>query len=111
MILVEIVKLIIHIDRSRNVSLDFVEVNGAINRRTLNLVMAVLIVSLGQLNDFVAHDLKDNSDGQEDNAENTESQHGTHGCWHWSPSWQSLLLELRLLQLLNFLTDSLLLLG
>ena len=53
--------------------------------------------------------MKDNSNSQEDNRENAEGEHSAHSGWHWSPGWQSLLLELGLLKLLDLLADALLL--
>lgn len=120
MILVEVVKLVVHIDWPW----DFVEVlegwrslplpdadwnvSLIIFSPVLTVVnSAILVVSVVQFDDPIAHNLQHNSDGQEDHRKNTESKHGAHGCWYGSPSWKSLLLELGLLELFDLLTDTL----
>ena len=122
MILVEVVKLVVHIDWSWDFvdilegwwSLPLPDADWQVSISILSPVLtvvngAILIVSVVQLDDPIAHHLQHNSDGQEDHRKNTESKHGAHGCWYRSPSWKGLLLELRLLELFDLLTDTLLL--
>lgn len=120
MILVEVIKLVVHIDWPW----DFIDVleglrslplpyaNWQFSISILSPVLtvvngAILVVSVVQFDDPIAHNLQHNSDGQEDDRKNTESKHGAHWCWHGSPSWKSLLFELRLLELFDLLTDTL----
>ena len=122
MILVEVVKLVVHIDWSWDFvdilegwwSLPLPDADWQVSISILSPVLtvvngAILIVSVVQLDDPIAHHLQHNSDGQEDHRKNTESKHGAHGCWYGSPSWKGLLLELRLLELFDLLSDTLLL--
>ena len=102
MVLVEVVELIVYIDRSTNFVLYEVEIKFALFLFTIcsNLLyisVAILIVSLRKFDDLVAHNVEDHTNGQEDYTKYTKGEHSAHGCRHWSPSGKCLLLKLRLL--------------
>ena len=121
-ILVEVVKLVVHIDWPWDFvdvleswrSLPLPDVDWQVSISILSPVLtvvngAILVVSVVQFDDPIAHNLQHNSDGQKDHRKNTESKHGAHGRWYGSPSRKSLLLELGLLELFDLLSDTLLL--
>lgn len=111
MVLVEVVQLIVHIHWSFHFLLNWSEVNFTKFSFLLKFSLAarIIIILGGALEDLLAEDVENNTDGQEDNTENTEGKHGAHGSGDGTPGGQRLLLELGLLELLNLFTDSLLL--
>ena len=114
MVLVEVVQLVVDVDWAINLVLCNVEINLTSLWVTVlidlsELGMAILVVPGLELDNLIAHDVEHDSDGEEDDTEDTESKHSAHSSWNWSPSGESLLLELGLLKLFNLFTDSLLL--
>lgn len=113
-VLVEVVQLIIHVDWSLNFTSDLINVHGAIAliraRMVLRLqpVLAHLVVLGRALENLLAQHVEHDANCQENDTEDAEGQHGAHGCGHGPPGWQGLLLELGLLQFLNFVTNPLL---
>jgi hypothetical protein len=107
MVLVEVVKLVVNVDGECDGVLYFLTERNLALLIFTQLVYAGFVVSHLHLGDLVGHHVEHDSDGQEDDTEDTEGEHGAHGGGHWSPGWKGLLLELRLLQLFNLLSDSL----
>ena len=115
MVLVEVIKLIVHIDWSLHFGSNIAQWDIAVSLFLACLVVLRLQVSLAvfvvlnrQFKNLLAKHVEDDTNGQENDTENAESKHCTHCCWNWSPSGQCLLLELRLFEFLNLLTDPLL---
>jgi len=103
MVLIKVVQLVIYIDWSFNRILHGLEFNLA----TTFPDRALIIIPFFKFNDLIAHNIQYDSDSEEDDTEDTECEHRAHGSWNRPPSWQSLLLKLRLFELLDLLSDSL----
>ncbi len=99
MILVEVVELIVEVDGRGNGVVDC-EADGA---GTAN--GALVVVPDRDLLDLVTHDVENNAEGQEDQAEDGESDHGRLEGGNGAPGGEGLLLELRVLELLDLFTD------
>ena len=99
MILIEVVELIVEVDGSGN-GLIHCEAHGAGASNG-----ARVVVPDWDLLDLVTHDVENNAEGQEDQAEHGEGDHGWFEGRDWAPGGEGLLLELRILELLYLFTD------
>jgi hypothetical protein len=114
MVLVEVVQLIVHVDWTFDVTCDFFKLNCAIfffrsrQRSRLQVFLALLVILSRAFEYLFAEHVQNNTDSQKNDTENAEGEHGAHGSWNWPPGRQGLLLELRLLELLDLITDPLL---
>ena len=100
MILVEVVELVVDIDRGGDVGVDI----DADCARTADRATAVILVD--DCLDALAHDVQGNAEGQEDETKDPKNDHGATKGGHRSPSGQHLLLELGLLKLFDLFLDA-----
>ena len=100
MVLVEVVQLVVHVDGLGDVRVD-IDLHCA-----LLFDLGAAIVLVDDSLDALAHDIQGNAEGQEDEAKDSEDDHSAAKGGHGSPSGQHLLLELRLLQLLDLFLDA-----
>ena len=100
MILVKVVQLIVDVDWLRNITVNL-DRKGANSRWR-----STIVILLDDTLDFLTHDVEGDAERQEDHSKDAEDNHGGAERGHGPPSWQHLLLELALLQLLNLLLDA-----
>ena len=112
MVLVEVLELIVDVDRSLNFGVYF-EFNLALvlagvrltpnmfGDATASLVDRDIVLN-DRILDFVAHDVEDDAKGEENDAKHGKDYHGGAEGGHGSPGGQHLLLEFALLQFIDF---------
>lgn len=101
-VLVEVVQLIVNVDWTWDVLWDSQSL-GALD--DISGARDIVVFQL-VLHDLITHDVQDDAKAQENDTEDGESDHSGAERGDWSPSWQGLLLEPRVLKLLNLLTDA-----
>ena len=109
MVLVEVVKLIVDIDRCLYGSGD-VERNGASVGKCTTAELIVIIALHGDLVNLVTHCVEYDAKTEEDNSEDSEGDHCRFEGGNGSPCWECLLLELGVLEFLYLLPNEVLLL-
>ena len=92
-VLVEIVQLIVNVDWAWDVLWDS-QILSALGD---TLLARVIVVFNLVFHDLITHDVQDDAKAQENDTENSESDHSGAKGGDWSPCWQSLLLESRVL--------------
>ncbi len=121
MVLVEVIKLIVHVDgafdRVRSGGTVLQQVHDA-SLRTLSHVVPLLqvlpadralgIIGHDDLFDLIRHHVQYDARSQEDDCEDRERKCCRHGSGHGAPGWQRLLLELGLFEAFDFLSNGLL---
>ena len=101
MVLIKVVQLVVHIDRSRDVFFN-IDFNYAFQISNL----ALRIVLFRQPLYLLAQDIERDADCEEDHTKDPEDDHGRAERRYGSPRWQHLLLELALLQLIYLFLDA-----
>ena len=92
-VLVEVVQLIVNVDWAWDVLWDSQSLSALDDTRGARVIIVFHLV----LHDLITHDVQDDAKAQENDTENSESDHSGTKRGDWSPSWQSLLLEPRVL--------------
>lgn len=93
-ILVEISKFVVDVDRSWNIFLDSNLLGANVTHAVCGGAHSV-VLKFDHLNS-VGHDIQRDSKGQEDHTEDNEDSHGAAVAGNRAPSWQHLLFEFRL---------------
>jgi hypothetical protein len=93
MVLVELVELIVNVDWTINSVCDRVNVDLAYLSCLEFGVTHLIVPDLPFLN-LIVHHFDSNAYCHKDNPKNSELKHRAQHCWHRTPSWKSLLLEL-----------------
>ena len=102
MVLVEVVQLVVNVHWAWDVLRDGQCLSALDDTRRARVIVVFYFV----LHDLITHDVQYDAKAQENDTENSKSNHSGAKRGDWSPSWQGLLLEPRILQLLNLLTDA-----
>ena len=92
-VLVEVVQLIVNVDWAWDVLWDSQSLSALDDTRGARVIIVFHLV----LHDLITHDVQDDAKAQENDTENSESDHSGAKGGDWSPCWQSLLLESRVL--------------
>ena len=92
-VLVEVVQLIVNVDWAWDVLGDIQNLGALDDIRGARVIIVFHLV----LHDLITHDVQDDTKAQENDTEDGESDHSGAERGDWSPSWQGLLLEPRVL--------------
>jgi len=92
-VLVEVVQLIVNVDWAWDVLSDILNLGALDDFSGARVIVVFNLV----LHDLITHDIQDDPKAQENDTEYGESDHSGAERGDWSPSWQGLLLEARVL--------------
>ena len=92
-VLVEVVQLIVYVYWAWDILWDCQSLSALDDTRGARVIVVFYLV----LHDLITHDVQDDAKAQENDTEDSKSDHSGTKRGDWSPSWQSLLLESRVL--------------
>ncbi len=107
MVLIKVVELVVDVNGSCDGG-GHVELESAVLAK-LSTLGRVVVAFNYDLTDLVAHEIKEDAQAEEDHTEDCESDHRRAEGGDRTPSRERLLLELRVLQLLDLLPNQVLL--